>query len=480
MDYLPLFVRLEGRPALVVGGGAVASRKVAWLRRAGARVTVNAPRLHPELADRMAAGEIRVEARDFDPALVPGHWLVVAATSDPAVNGAVAAAAEHHLRLCNVVDDPVPSTFISPAVVDRSPVLVAVSSGGRSPVLARLVRQQIEALLAPNLGTLADWARRWRQQVAGRLVEGGHRRRFWTRILTGPPARDLLAGRTDRADAALAAALDEATARPTHPGTAVVPGEAWLVGAGPGDPELITLKGLKVLQEADVILHDRLASGTLLEFARRDAELIDVGKEGGGPGTDQDTINRLLVERVRAGQRVVRLKGGDPFVFGRGSEELEALARAGLTGHVIPGITAATGCGAAAGIPLTHRGLAGAVTLVTARAGTAGSDPDWARYTAPDQTLVVYMPLARLHDIAEGLVAAGRDPATPAAVVAAGTTDRQQVVRDRLDRIAARAADLPSPALLYVGAVAGFGTPKRATDGGVLPVATRMAAGALP
>lgn len=459
MRHLPVFAALTGQPCLVVGGGAVAERKALQLLAAGARVTVNAPELSPALEDALAAGRIRVERRPFDPALVPRQLLVIAATSDRAVNHAVADAARAALRLCNVVDDPAVSTFISPSVVDRSPLLIAVSSGGSAPVLARLVRQRLERWLPARLAVLADWAGGWRDRVKEALPDVTRRRRLWEDVLAGVldartgPAQAVIDGRTDEADAALLHLLRLNADAPAPAG------EAWIVGAGPGDPGLITASGLHCLQHADVVLHDRLVAPALLAFARRDAELVDVGKTGGAESTSQARINELLVDRVRAGQRVCRLKGGDPYVFGRGSEEALALAAAGLSFRVIPGVTAASGCGAYAGIPLTDRHAAHAVTFVTAQRGAgpenAAEEPDWQALAALGQTLVVYMSGRRLAAVSEALCRHGRPGDTPAAVVMGGTTADQRVVAGTLSDIAgkAAAAGVSSPAILYVGDV---------------------------
>ncbi len=454
MDYLPIFASLTGQPCLVVGGGAVAERKALQLLAAGARVTVNAPELTPPLESALGEGRIEVARRPFDPALVPLQLLVIAATSDPAVNRAVAEAARVALRLCNVVDDPAISTCISPSIVDRSPLLIAVSSGGQAPVLARLVRQRLERWLPARLAVLASWAGGWRQRVKEALPDITARRRLWEDVLAGVldartgPAQAVIDGRTAEADDALTRLLhDRGNAGESR-------GEAWIVGAGPGDPGLITSSGLHFLQHADVVLHDRLVAPALLAFARRDAELIDVGKTGGGASTSQAHINELLLARVRAGQRVCRLKGGDPYVFGRGSEEALALAAAGLPFRVVPGVTAASGCGAYAGIPLTHRHAAWAVTFVTAHLG-ADEEPDWQRLAALGQTLVVYMAGQRLPAVSDALRRHGRDPGTPVALVMGGTTDDQRVVTGTLGDIAGKAATagVSSPAILYVGDV---------------------------
>ncbi len=454
MQYLPIFAALTGQPCLVVGGGAVAERKVTLLLAAGARVTVNAPELCPGLQSAAAAGQIQVALRPFDPALVGSHLLVIAATNDRAVNHAAAAAARLALRLCNVVDDPAASTYISPSIVDRSPLLIAVSSGGQAPVLARLVRQRLERWLPARLAVLTAWAGDWRDRVKAVIPDVEGRRRLWETVFAGVldgrtgAGHDVVDGRIAEADAAMRQLLARGG------DAAQSAGQAWLVGAGPGDPELITLRGLYCLQHADVVLHDRLVDPRLLDFARRDAEVINVGKTGGGPSTPQAEITELLLNRVRAGQRVCRLKGGDPYVFGRGSEEALALAAAGLPFEVIPGITAASGCGAYAGIALTHRDESHAVTFVTAHLADA-VEPDWKSLAALGQTLVVYMTGRRLTEVCAALLRHGRSGATPAAVVVAGTTDAQRCVAGNLGDIAARAATagLASPAILYVGEV---------------------------
>ncbi len=451
MRHLPLFAALAGSPCLVVGGGVVAERKVRDLQAAGARVTVNSLMLSPALEAEAAAGCIRPVRRAFDASLVADHLLVIAATDDRTVNQAVSMAARTAFRLCNVVDDPVLSTWISPAVIHRPPITVAISSGGHAPVLARLLRQQIEKWLPPGLGALATWAGRWRERVKTHLPEMADRRRLWESVFAGVlqfrpgPAADVLSGRVPRADAALKILLEQKPASG--------PGIAWLVGAGPGDAELITLRGLHRLQNADVVLHDRLVATALLGYARRDAELIDVGKTGGGPSTVQTAINELLIQHVRAGARVCRLKGGDPFIFGRGSEEALALADAGLPFEIVPGITAASGCAAYAGIPLTHRGLARGVRFMTAHQALPAGAPDDA-----DQTLVVYMGGQRLAEVSARLQAEGHAATTPAAVIIAGTTDAQHCIRGTLASIAniAAASRVGSPAILFVGRVVGL------------------------
>jgi uroporphyrin-III C-methyltransferase/precorrin-2 dehydrogenase/sirohydrochlorin ferrochelatase len=344
------------------------------------------------------------------------------------------------------VDDGAASSFIMPSVVDRSPLIVAVSSGGRAPVLARLLRQRLEQWLPARIGALAGWAGRWRERVRERLPQVAPRRDFWERLLTGTAAAAVLRGNEAEADVTAQALLD-------RPAGTTGRGMAWLVGAGPGDPGLISVHGLRILEQADVILHDRLVAPELLRSARREAEVIGVGKTGGGASTDQDTINALLIRHVRAGRKVCRLKGGDPLIFGRGAEEALALATAGLPFEIVPGISAASGCAAFAGIPLTHRGLSASVTLVTAQQAPGTAGPDWPQLASGAQTLVVYMGGSRVASVADALVAHGRAADTPAAVIVEGTLPGQQVITGTLADIAARSAALRgmSPALLIVG-----------------------------
>src|SRR6266699_4865192 len=393
MDYLPVFLRLDGHPVVVVGGGTVALRKAAWLRRAGARVTVVAPGVHAELAQQAARGELRQIAEEFTPEHLAGAVAVVAATADRATNASVAASARARGVPVNVVDDAELSTFIFPAIVDRSPIVVAVSSGGHAPVLARRVREQIEALLPGRLGALARFMGARRNSVQ-RALGAFARRGFWERVASGPVATQLLRGDAAHAERAFG---QELLAAQLTVGAVARLGEVYLIGAGPGDPDLLTLRALQLLQRADVILYDRLVSEAVLERARRDAERIFVGKESGGEDPQQ-RIHELLLRLAREGKRVARLKGGDPLVFGRGGEEIEVLARHGIPCTVVPGITAALGAAAAAELPLTHRGLASSVTLIAGRLSD-GALPDWRFLANPQHTVVVYMGVAQLPNI---------------------------------------------------------------------------------
>jgi uroporphyrin-III C-methyltransferase/precorrin-2 dehydrogenase/sirohydrochlorin ferrochelatase len=453
MDYFPMFLDLKGRPCLVAGGGTVARRKVALLLRAGARVTVVAPILDEGFQAWLAEGTIDWRPGPFEPGDAGGQSVIVAATSDRAVNRAVAEAARQRSIPVNVVDDPELSTFIVPAIVDRSPVTIAISSGGRSPTLARLLRARLETLIPFAYGRLARLAHDLRAAVAGSLADARTRRGYWERILLGPVAELVFAGQEGRARSEALRELERTSAE-----TGVL-GDVVLVGAGPGDPELLTLGGLRALQSADVVVHDRLVSAEVLDLARRDAERIDVGKAPGGHARAQAEINALLVRLAREGRRVVRLKGGDPLLFGRGGEEMEALRAAGIPYRVIAGVTAAAGCAAAVGIPLTHREHAHGVILGTGH-GAGGENPPGGWAGERGVTRVYYMGVAALDRICARLAAEGLSPNTPAALIQEGTTPRQRVVAGTLATLPAQAAlhQMRSPALLVIGEVVRFTT----------------------
>jgi len=448
----PIFADLAGRSVLVVGGGNVAERKVTALLEAGAAVHVGAPEFTPKLVAWAETGRISLICGEFDAAWLDRQWLVIAATSDTSVNAAVAAAAERLRIWANVVDDAALSSFQVPAVIDRAPLVVAVSTSGAAPVLARLVREKIEQMLDPSLGALAALAERWRGRIRGRLTDLGQRRRFLERLFQGRVAEFVRRGQIGVAEATLARELDGAAAAPAQ-------GSVVLVGAGPGDAGLLTLKGLRALNEADVILHDRLVSRDVLALARRDADFVEVGKEAGTHHTTQDGIHALLLEHARAGKRVVRLKGGDSFVFGRGGEELEFLQAHGIAFEVVPGVTAALACAAYAGIPLTHRDHAQSVRLVTAHCKASMDTLDWTALAAERQTLAVYMGVAGLERICAGLIDHGRAATTPAALIENGSRSGQRVVLGDLASLPqrARAHAVTSPALLIVGEVAALG-----------------------
>ncbi|MDP9011160.1 MAG: siroheme synthase CysG [Pseudomonadota bacterium] len=465
MKYFPVFFDLNGQRVLVVGGGEVALRKISLLERSGAVITVVAPWIAPELRERAAAGTLTVVAREFVPDDLDGARLAIVATSRRAVNRWIANLSDVRGIPVNVVDDREASRFIVPALVDRDPILVAISTGGTSPVLARRLRERLEAFIPARLGDFALWLRGLRNASADRLRDTGERRRFFEAIVDGPAARRFIAGDSPGALRIAQRLLAKTSSAPR------AAGEVTLVGAGPGDPELLTLKALRALQDADVILHDRLVADGILDFARRDAAKVCVGKSAGGVSTTQREINDLLIRYATEGKRVVRLKGGDPFIFGRGGEELEALAQAGINFSVVPGITAASGCAAYAGIPLTHREYAHSVTFVTGHGGRNGTEPDWRGLALPGATAVFYMGLARLDHIVGKLLEHGAGAARPAAIVAQGTLPDQDVIVATLGTLleAASAAALESPALLVVGDVVAlrsklgwFGTVARA------------------
>jgi uroporphyrin-III C-methyltransferase/precorrin-2 dehydrogenase/sirohydrochlorin ferrochelatase len=450
LKYFPLFFNLHEQKVLVVGGGEVALRKVDLLERAGALITLVAPRVEPEIERRAAAGRFTIAIREFAPDDLNGVRLAIAATSRRALNRWIATLADMRSIPVNVVDDREASRVIVPALIDRDPVLIAVSSGGASPVLARRLRERLEALISTRTGGLALWLAELRAVTRRRLARPDARRRFFETLVDGPAARRFIEG--DESGARRLAQQLLASSAAAGPAA----GEVTLVGAGPGDPELLTLKALRALQDADVILHDRLVAGAVLDFARRDAERICVGKSAGGAGATQAQINELLIEHARRGRRVVRLKGGDPFIFGRGGEELEALARAGIGFSVVPGISAANGCAAYAGIPLTHREHADSLSFVTGHGEEGGSEPDWQALARPKTTVVIYMGLARLERTAAKLIENGAPPGRPAAVISRGTTPQQRVTLAPLAHVAAAAQSggHESPALLIVGEVA--------------------------
>ena len=443
----PVFADLSGRDVLVVGGGQVAQRKVAALVEAGARVRVGAPELNPTLDRWAREGRIEHRAGDFEPAWLDDVWLAIAATDDDTVNRAVADAGQSRRVWVNVVDDAQASSVQIPARVERGPVQIAISSGGGAPMLARHLREQFETQLDASLGELATLLADERVRIRARYPNIGERRRFFERLLAGPVPRLLRQRQRLAAQRAFLTTLgDNETPR----------GSVVLVGAGPGDPGLLTLRALRAMNEADVILHDRLVSDEVLQLARRDAERIEVGKQAGNHHTTQAQIHALMLEHARAGKRVVRLKGGDPFVFGRGGEELEVLRAHGIDYEVVPGITAALACAAYAGIPLTHRDHAQSLRLVTAHFKDSDTSLDWAALARERQTLAVYMGVSGLESFSAQLIAHGRDASTPFALIENGSRANQRVVTGPLSELSqrARAHDVQSPALLIVGEVA--------------------------
>lgn len=445
----PLFADLRGRRVLVVGGGTVARRKLEPLVAAGARVVVGAPWLDEVVGQLVDAGLVEHLPGNFATRWLDGAWLVVAATDDGAVNRAVAAAAEERRIWANVVDDLELSSYQSPARVERGPLQIAISSGGGAPMLARHLREKLETELDESLADLATLLLRERRRIRTRHPRLAERRRFFDALLNGPVAERFRAGDREGALQAFENALGEAP--PSRDA-----GSVALVGAGPGDPGLLTLRALRLLNQADVILHDRLVSGGVLALARRDAEFIEVGKQAANHHVTQDGIHALMLEHARAGRRVVRLKGGDPFVFGRGGEELEFLHAHGITFEVVPGITAALACAAYAGVPLTHRDHAQSVRFVTAHTKDSSDTLDWRALAQERQTLAVYMGVAGLDRFRQKLLEHGRAAGTPFALVENGSRPEQRVVTGTLADLPelARSHNVQSPSLLILGEVA--------------------------
>ncbi|GGC00989.1 siroheme synthase [Marinobacterium zhoushanense] len=448
MDYLPLFFDLKTRTALLIGGGDVALRKARLLVRAGAHVRVVSREVHAELDELVELHGGQVIIGEYHPALMDEAALVVAATDDQALNERVHYDAVARSLPVNVVDNPALCTFVFPAIVDRSPIVIGVSSGGQSPVLARLLRAKLETLIPTGYSRLGRLVGGFRDRVKARFTSVNERRKFWEQVLQGEVAERVFAGRDEEAAQLLERALASADS-----GSSV--GEVYLVGAGPGDPELLTFKALRLMQQADVVIYDRLVSPQVLDLCRRDADLIYVGKERDNHSVPQQGINELLVQHARQGRRVVRLKGGDPFIFGRGGEEIEELQAAGIPFQVVPGITAASACSTYAGIPLTHREYAQSVRFVTGQLKNRTSDLNFDELVHPNQTIVFYMGLHTLERLCAGLIEHGKPVATPVAIVSQGTSAHQRVLTGTLESIVElqREAQLPAPAIVIVGEV---------------------------
>ncbi|MCX8048074.1 MAG: siroheme synthase CysG [Methylohalobius sp.] len=449
MDFLPVFLRVAQKPCLIVGGGKVALRKAEWLWRAGASVTALAPTFHPDFKQMATTGRVSLKNKAFEPKDIEGFFLVIAATDDRDLNAHVAACARRLGLLVNAVDQPEACDFILPAVVDRSPVVLAVSSGGQAPVLSRLLKTTLESLIPTNFGQLAELAGRFRSRVKQALPSPNLRRRFWEQTLKGPAGELLLSGQTEAAAEEMAKALKAASERRQATGYVA------LVGAGPGDPDLLTLRALRLLQEADVVVYDRLVSPEILNLVRRDADKLYAGKARAESGLPQEQINQLLVRLAREGKRVVRLKGGDPFVFGRGGEEIETLANTEIPFLVVPGITAALGCASYAGIPLTHRDYAQSCLFVTGHRQGDRPNLDWEKLVVPRQTLVIYMGLLGLEEICQALIQHGMSPDMPAALIESGTTPRQRVTVATVATLSkiAREKLAHAPTLIIIGEV---------------------------
>ncbi|XQE65512.1 siroheme synthase CysG [Pseudomonas sp. P3C3] len=445
MDFLPLFHKLQGRVVLVVGGGEVALRKARLLSDAGGQLRVVAPEVRGELA--ALAGEDRVHLRGYESADLQGVALVIAATDDEPLNARISAEAQALGIPVNVVDAPALCSVIFPAIVDRSPLIVAITSGGDAPVLARLIRAKIETWIPSTYGQLASLAKKFRERVKQLFPDVQQRRVFWEDVFQGQIAESVFAGKLGEGERLLEAKIAGASPRAL--------GEVYLVGAGPGDPDLLTFRALRLMQQADVVLYDRLVAPPIIELCRRDAERIYVGKRRAEHAVPQEEINQLLVDLAKQGKRVLRLKGGDPFIFGRGGEEIEQLAAEGIPFQVVPGITAASGCAAYAGIPLTHRDHAQSVRFVTGHLKDGSTNLPWTDLVAPGQTLVFYMGLVGLPQICQALIDHGRAADTPAALVQQGTTQNQRVFTGTLASLPQLVAEheVHAPTLVIVGEV---------------------------
>ena len=446
MDYFPIFMSLRGQPCLVVGGGVVAMRKARALVRSGAALRVVAPVIDQGLRQLAEDSGGEVLQREFEAADLQNVRLVIAATDSEPVNEWVSRAAQQLGLPVNVVDQPALSSFIMPAVVDRSPVVIAVSSAGRAPVLTRLLKARIETLVPAAWGELAELVGRYRGRVRQRFASSRERNRFWTDTLQGVVADLVFAGQHQQAEQVLNELLDNPQQQA---------GVVYLIGAGPGDPDLLTFRALRLMQRADVVVYDRLVSPQILDMVRKDAQMIYAGKQRADHALPQPQINQLLADQANEGKRVVRLKGGDPFIFGRGGEEIALLADAGIPFQVVPGITAASGCSAYAGIPLTHRDHAQMVVFVTGHLKNNSVNVDVKTVARLPATLVIYMGLVGLAEICQQLVDHGRDRDTPAALIESGTTANQRVISASLETLAEVVSreKVKAPTLVIVGDV---------------------------
>jgi uroporphyrin-III C-methyltransferase/precorrin-2 dehydrogenase/sirohydrochlorin ferrochelatase len=444
MDYLPIFADVRNKLCLVVGGGEVGKRKAGVLLEAGANVRVVAPQIEPALAEQQGVEAIvsRFEAQHLD-----GVMLVIAASNDRSVNRQVSEFARARNIPVNVVDDPELCSFIMPAIMDRSPLMVAFSSGGASPVLTRMMRGRLETMIPQNYSRLAGFAERFRETVKQRVTNPAKRRIFWENVLEGVIAEKVLSGDESSAETMLLHMLESEDN--------ILRGEVYLVGAGPGDPDLLTFRALRLMQKADVVVYDNLVSKPIVDMTRRDAERIYVGKKRDNHTLRQEEINELLVRLAKEGKRVLRLKGGDPFIFGRGGEEIETLAAQSIPFQVVPGITAASGVSAYAGIPLTHRDHAQSCIFVTGHLKDGSMNLDWNALARPKQTIVVYMGLHGLSVLCSELVAHGLPGETPIAIVQQGTTSNQRVITGTLATLPQnpQVEELHAPTLIIVGSV---------------------------
>jgi uroporphyrin-III C-methyltransferase / precorrin-2 dehydrogenase / sirohydrochlorin ferrochelatase len=448
MQALPIFFNIKNRHCVVIGGGDVATRKVTMLLKADAAITLYSPEICHELQELAETKKIKYVKVDFTENQLQGACLVIVATDDVMINRAVSVAAKAQNIPVNVVDAPDLCTFTMGSIIDRSPVIIAVSSEGNAPVLARFIRTKIETMLPASYGRIAAIAGEFREQVKERFATTQARRIFWEGVLQGPVVERVLAGQEQAARDLLKGLIENAD-------NAKNQGEVFLVGGGPGDPDLLTFRALRLMQMCDICVYDKLVSPEVMELVRRDAELIFVGKSRDQHTMPQEEINELLATLALQGKRVLRLKGGDPFIFGRGGEEIETLMERGVPFQVVPGITAANGVSSYAGIPLTHRDYAQACLFITGHHKDGSIDMDWVAMSRPNQTVVIYMGLVGLKEICEKLIAHGVSASMPAAVVQQGTTQKQKVVAATLADLAEKvnAAEMKPPCLTIIGEV---------------------------
>lgn len=447
MDIFPISLKLQQQPCLIVGGGHIAYRKAVLLHKAGAVIHIIAPDIDANLLQLVEESQ-----GQYIQALYPAqiqlndYRLVIAATDDYAVNTQVFEDCEALKILVNSVDDPPHCRFMVPAIVDRSPLVISVASNGTSPVLSRQIRTQLETSIPHGMGKLAEFSGKWRAAVKAKISNPDERRVFWEDLYASPLKEQVFHDNLVEADRLIEQALAE---------WKTPKGEVYLVGAGPGDPELLTLKALRLMQQADVVIYDRLVSPAIMELCRRDATKIYVGKARSNHAVPQEGINALLVEYASKGQRVCRLKGGDPFIFGRGGEEIQELFAAGVPFQVVPGITAASGCSAYAGIPLTHRDYAQSVRFLTGHLKEGSPELPWDELVYQNQTLVLYMGLVGLEKICEKLIEHGQRPDMPVALISKGTTPEQKVLVGTLADIASKVEEnhIQAPTLTIIGDV---------------------------
>ena len=448
MDHLPIFINVRQNPCLVIGGGDIALRKINLLIKAQAKVDCLSPLFCEGITNLSQNGDVNFIQKRFESDDIKDYAIIIASTDDSSVNALISKSAKKARIPVNVVDSPELSSFIMPSIVDRSPVIIAVSSAGRAPVLARIIRAKLETVIPSAYGVLAEIAGEYRQKVKDRFSKIKDRRAFWESIFSGVIAEKVFSGRINEAKDDIDKQLKQASQMEL--------GEVYLVGAGPGDPDLLTFKALRLIQQADVVLYDRLVSKGVMELVRRDSELIYVGKKGGSQeSTRQIDINDQLVELAKSGKRVCRLKGGDPFIFGRGGEEIESLSEHGIPFQVVPGITAASGCSSYAGIPLTHRDYSQSCRFVTAHLKNGTTNLPWDEFVIDQQTIVFYMALSGANYICQKLMEHGMDKDMPIAIIEKGTMPEQKVYISSLTKLPDLLAteDIHAPTLMIVGEV---------------------------